>query len=168
MNRSTPAGLQEALASTFALYRDLHVAHWNVEGPMFPSLHKLLEDQYTEVWEAMDVIAERIRACGEPVARECMDGGAAIEGIDPAEFLPALARGHRELAAQFQQVAAMCAETDIATADVATQRVAAHEKHAWMLEATARGSAGAASAMEGDERPRGIRGRLRRAVSQPS
>jgi starvation-inducible DNA-binding protein len=57
--------LQIILASTYSLYLITHNYHWNIEGERFYSLHKLFEEQYNELFKALDVIAERIRALGE-------------------------------------------------------------------------------------------------------
>ena len=43
-----------------------HNFHWNVTGPDFNSLHLMFMGQYTEQWNAIDIIAERIRALGHP------------------------------------------------------------------------------------------------------
>ncbi len=57
-------GLSRLLADTYVLYLKTHGFHWNVEGPMFQTLHLMFMDQYTEAWNAIDPIAERIRALG--------------------------------------------------------------------------------------------------------
>ena len=57
--------LQDVLADTYGLYLATHNYHWNVEGPKFLALHKLFEDQYNELFIAVDLIAERIRALGD-------------------------------------------------------------------------------------------------------
>ncbi len=54
--------LEKLLADTYALYGKTHAYHWNVEGPRFHSLHTMFEEQYRELWAALDEIAERIRA----------------------------------------------------------------------------------------------------------
>src|SRR3954467_5569682 len=59
-------GLSRVLADTYSLYLRTHNFHWNVEGPMFNTLHLMFMDQYTELWNALDAIAERIRALGYP------------------------------------------------------------------------------------------------------
>jgi len=53
------------LASTYTLYLKTHGYHWNVEGPHFQQLHTQFMDQYTEMWTAVDELAERIRALGK-------------------------------------------------------------------------------------------------------
>ena len=57
-------GLSRLLADTYTLYLKTHNYHWNVEGPMFQTLHTMFETQYTELALAVDLIAERIRALG--------------------------------------------------------------------------------------------------------
>ena len=57
-------GLSRLLADTYVLYLKTHGFHWNVEGPMFQTLHQMFMVQYTETWNAIDPIAERIRALG--------------------------------------------------------------------------------------------------------
>ena len=59
-------GLSELLADSYSLYLMTHNFHWNVKGPMFNTLHTMFMAQYTEQWTALDLIAERIRALGEP------------------------------------------------------------------------------------------------------
>lgn len=57
--------LQNVLASTYGLYLATHNYHWNVEGAQFVNLHKLFGEQYNELFQAVDIIAERIRALGD-------------------------------------------------------------------------------------------------------
>ncbi|MFN7418324.1 MAG: Dps family protein, partial [Alphaproteobacteria bacterium] len=59
-------GLSALLADSYTLYLMTHNFHWNVTGPQFNSLHAMFMGQYTEQWNAIDVIAERIRALGFP------------------------------------------------------------------------------------------------------
>lgn len=56
--------LSHVLADTYTLYLQTHNFHWNVTGKKFVGLHSLLQEQYTEMIEAIDDIAERIRALG--------------------------------------------------------------------------------------------------------
>ena len=64
--RAIAEGLSRLLADTYTLYLKTHNFHWNVTGPQFNSLHLMFEGQYTELALAVDLIAERIRALGEP------------------------------------------------------------------------------------------------------
>ena len=61
-NKQVAEELSKLLAESYTLYLKTHKYHWNVTGPMFHSLHLLFEQQYTELAEAVDTIAERIRA----------------------------------------------------------------------------------------------------------
>jgi starvation-inducible DNA-binding protein len=58
------AGLSKVLADTYTLYLTTHNFHWNVTGPMFNTLHAMFMAQYTELWTAVDPVAERIRSLG--------------------------------------------------------------------------------------------------------
>src|SRR3982751_6480198 len=64
--RKIADGLSRLLADNYTLYLKTHNFHWNVKGPMFQTLHLMFEQQYTELALAVDLIAERIRALGEP------------------------------------------------------------------------------------------------------
>ena len=55
------------LADAYTLYLKTHNFHWNVTGPMFNALHNMFEEQYTEQWNALDDVAERIDHAVEPV-----------------------------------------------------------------------------------------------------
>ena len=59
-------GLSRVLADTYSIYLKTQNYHWNVKGPLFHTLHAMFEVQYTELAAAIDEIAERIRALGEP------------------------------------------------------------------------------------------------------
>lgn len=63
---ASAAGLSRLLADTYTLYLKAHSFHWNVTGPLFNTLHLMFEEQYTELADAVDTIAERIRALGFP------------------------------------------------------------------------------------------------------
>ena len=62
-------GLSALLADSYTLYLMTHNFHWNVTGPQFNGLHQMFMLQYTEQWNALDMIAERIRALGHPPPR---------------------------------------------------------------------------------------------------
>jgi starvation-inducible DNA-binding protein len=133
--------LSRVLADTFTLYLKTHNFHWNVIGPMFPTLHLMFDEQYNELWLASDVIAERIRALG------CIAPGSYREFSkltylrEPEDLLSAnemiaqLLRDH-ETCARTARWALLVARTavDAPTEDLLTQRVMAHEKAVWMLK----------------------------------
>jgi starvation-inducible DNA-binding protein len=136
--------LSALLADTYTLYVKTHGYHWNVSGPMFRSLHLMFEEQYTELQEAVDVIAERILALGYPAPGSYGEfaGLATVkdeEGVPEAmEMVRRLVDAH-EATIRTARALVETAESagDVATADLATQRIDIHEKTAWMLRATA-------------------------------
>ena len=139
-------GLGQLLSDTFVLYGKTHGFHWNVTGPMFNSLHLMFEGQYTELWDALDEIAERIRALGHPAPY----GGAnfaALASIPETQGVPAamdmvreLVAGHEAVARTARQAFALADEAnDQPTADLLTQRLQIHEKTAWMLRSLLEG-----------------------------
>ena len=135
--------LSKVLADSFALYLKTHGYHWNVRGPEFFSYHTLLEEQYREIWAALDLIAERIRALGEfaPQAHSAFANLTSIKDGDPENDAPTMLK---ELMKDHETVIATCRagltvaddEGDDVSVDLLTQRLAAHEKAAWMLRST--------------------------------
>ena len=139
-------GLGRVLADSTVLYAKTHGFHWNVTGPMFNMLHLMFMDQYTELWTALDAIAERIRALGLPAPF----GGATYgrlasipesDGVPPAlAMVRELVEGHEAVARTIRAVFALADEAnDQPTADLLTQRLQIHEKTAWMLRSLLEG-----------------------------
>ena len=134
-------GLARLLADTYTLYLTTHGFHWNVTRPMFQTLHSMFMTQYTELWNAIDPIAERIRALGH-VAPGSHAQFAALASIGEApaqppkalEMVRLLVAGHEAVARTARAVFALAdAAGDQPTADLLTQRLDVHEKTAWML-----------------------------------
>jgi starvation-inducible DNA-binding protein len=134
--------LVQALADTYALYQRTHLFHWNVEGPRFASLHLLFETQYNELWTAIDLIAERVRALNVRVpshaelARRATLGSDNDPAPDEDAMLASLAEGNEAVVRSARSALRAAEEAgDDAGADLMTERVAAGEKAAWMLRA---------------------------------
>jgi starvation-inducible DNA-binding protein len=133
-------GLSRLLADTFSLYLKTHNFHWNVEGPMFNTLHLMFMEQYTELWNALDAIAERIRALGYPAPGTAAEF-ARLASIDETPGVPDAMTMVRLLVAGHEAVARTARKGfpaadkagDESTADLLTQRLQVHEKTAWML-----------------------------------
>jgi starvation-inducible DNA-binding protein len=133
-------GLSRVLADTYTLYLKTHNFHWNVEGPMFNTLHLMFMDQYTELWTALDAIAERIRALGYPAPGTGSEfvrltSIEETEGVpDAMDMVRLLVSGH-EAVTRTARAAFPAAEKagDESTCDLLTQRLQIHEKTAWML-----------------------------------
>jgi starvation-inducible DNA-binding protein len=134
-------GLSRLLADTYTLYLTTHNFHWNVTGPMFNTLHAMFMAQYTELWNAVDPIAERIRSLGSPAPGSYAQFGALASIKDaPArppkalEMVKILVDGHEAVARTARSIFPLAdAAGDEPTADLLTQRLTVHEQTAWML-----------------------------------
>lgn len=136
-------GLSRLLADSYTLYLMTHNFHWNVTGPQFNSLHNMFMGQYTEQWNALDVIAERIRALGFPAPgtyKQFVELASIkeVEGVPKAnEMIQLLVNAHEAVARTARTARSIFDVVDAAndqpTADVLTQRLDIHEKTAWML-----------------------------------
>ena len=136
-------GLSHLLADTYTLYLTTHNFHWNVTGPMFNSLHNMFMLQYTELWNAVDPVAERIRSLGHVSPGSYAQFGQLTSLPDaPAtppkalEMIAILAQGHEAVARTARNLyPAVEKAHDEPTADLLTQRIGVHEQAAWMLRA---------------------------------
>lgn len=135
--------LSKVLADTYVLYLKTHNYHWNVEGPRFRSLHLMFEEQYQEMWAAVDEIAERIRALGaySPGTHAKFTELATIQ---ENQDIPGADDMSSELIEDGEKIVQTIVEAiktaqdagDEATADLLIARQAAHEKAAWMMRST--------------------------------
>ena len=134
-------GLSRLLADTYTLYLTTHNFHWNVTGPMFNTLHTMFMDQYTELWNAVDPIAERIRSLGHPApgsyAQFTKLASVPDVPITPPkalEMVRILVQGHEAVARTARELFPVADKaSDEPTADLLTQRMTVHEQTAWML-----------------------------------
>jgi starvation-inducible DNA-binding protein len=134
-------GLSRLLADTYTLYLTTHNFHWNVTGPQFNTLHTMFMAQYTELWNAVDPIAERIRSLGFP-APGSYSSYQKLSVVPDApttppkanEMIDILINGHETVARTARSVFELADQAnDQPTADLLTQRLDIHEKTAWML-----------------------------------
>lgn len=133
-------GLSTLLADSYTLYLMTHNFHWNVSGPQFNSLHLMFMGQYTEQWNALDLIAERIRALGYPAPGTYKEF-VKLATIKEVEGVPKATEMVRHLVMAQEAVArtarsifpAVEKANDQPTMDLLTQRLDVHEKTAWML-----------------------------------
>ena len=133
-------GLVKALADSYALYIKTHNFHWNVEGPLFSELHKLFETQYLELAEAVDEIAERIRALGAYVPASFTQFNQIttikeeVNHVSATEMIKQLVLGQEEVVKTARLLIPIAEEYhDQPTADMLIDRMTVHEKNAWML-----------------------------------
>lgn len=134
--------LGDVLASSYVLYHKTHAYHWNITGPMFYSVHKLTDEQYQDLAEAIDDIAERIRALGftTPVGLSSYTDSSIVKDTDglpkPEEMVEQLAKDHQAVAAMIRTAVNEAEKVDdVYTADLLTARIGVHEEAAWMLSA---------------------------------
>ncbi|PJI84473.1 starvation-inducible DNA-binding protein [Yoonia maricola] len=135
-------GLADVLADTYMLTYKTHAYHWNVEGPLFYSIHNLTEGQYEDMFAAADELAERIRAVGQmaPMAMRDIRDRSVVddspEKISAGDMCKALAADHERIAHRLHALITIAGDSnDPVTEDLATARSAFHEQAAWMLKA---------------------------------
>lgn len=133
-------GLKKLLADTYTLYLKTHNYHWNVTGPMFQTLHTMFMEQYTELWNSIDEIAERIRSLGHFAPGSYKDY-TKLSSIQEEDSVPKakdmirnLVSGHEMTIKTARAIIDPAdAANDESTLDLVTQRLTVHEKTAWML-----------------------------------
>ena len=133
-------GLSRVLADSYTLYLKTHNFHWNVTGPMFQTLHLMFMTQYNEIWMAVDLIAERIRALDFPAPGSYAQF-ASLTSIKDADGVPKAKEMIRQLVEGQEAVVRTAREIlpiaekagDQPTVDLLSARMEVHEKNAWML-----------------------------------
>jgi len=127
-------GLGKLLADSYTLMIKTHNYHWNVEGAHFPALHALFEGQYTELFAAVDEIAERMRALGAkaPAGLHAFGDLSAVKDGD--SMVSDLLADHETIISRGEKVLRLAEDNgDAPSADLLTRRLESHQKQAWML-----------------------------------
>ncbi|MHB1670381.1 conserved hypothetical protein [Thiomonas sp. X19] len=140
-------GLSHLLADTYTLYLTTHNFHWNVTGPMFNTLHMMFMTQYTELWNAVDPVAERIRALGYAApgsytAYSQLTKLGDVPLIPPKaeDMIRVLVKGNEAVAATARELLPLTEKAgDQPTTDLLSARMDIHEKSAWMLRSLLEG-----------------------------
>lgn len=135
--------LAKLLADTYLLYIKTQNYHWNVTGQAFKELHTLFEEQYTDLAIAIDNIAERIRTLGEkaPGTFKAYQKTGSIkdgnENADAQSMVKELAEDQDILVQTLKEVLKTAQKyEDEATVGLVADRIAVHEKAAWMLNSS--------------------------------
>ena len=138
--KETATTLGGLLADSYMLYVKTQAFHWNVTGPQFEPLHTLFREQYIELASAIDEIAERLRALGVKAPGSFCEFASLTSlheetGVpDATTMVEQLQSDHAKVARSALQATRLAEMAgDVATADLATQRVMRHEKTAWMM-----------------------------------
>lgn len=135
--------LEKVLADSYSLMIKTHNYHWNITGPNFYSLHKLFQEQYDELFEAIDEIAERIRALGEK-APGSLSEFSQLTSISEADkelsseaMIKDLEKSNQTIIKTFQELRDLSGQDgDPETEDMAISRIQVHQKNAWMLNSS--------------------------------
>ncbi len=139
-NNQVTESLRLVVADTYALIGQTHLCHWNVRGPGFFSLHTAFEEQYSELFLAVDEIAERIRAIGAlaPGGLSHLAEMARIaelpEDTEATEMVAHLIAANEKTLTDLRKARDIAAEaSDSETEDMMIARIQVHEKTIWML-----------------------------------
>lgn len=142
--RKVAEALGPVLADSYQLFIKTQGVHWNISGANFFGLHKLTEEQYEDLYAAIDAIAERIRALGEPAPATYRAYGEMGRIKDeescesPEDQVEMLIRDNGLLCETLRDAVDRAEELgDVVTADLLTARLAQHEQNGWMLQMTA-------------------------------
>jgi len=135
--------LKKALASNFCLYLKTQKFHWNVQGPCFAQLHEMFSEQYQELFEASDTIAEHIRALNilaPGSLKEFSELSIVMDGQyhgSAQDMLQELLNDHEAMVSLWSEVTRLCAtQGDEASLDLGVERMRSHQKTAWMLRSS--------------------------------
>lgn len=131
------------LADTYLLSLKTQNFHWNVTGENFMMLHELFGSQYDELSQAVDVLAERIRALGYPAPASFFHF-SKLSAIQEEQGQPSTMKMIEQLLADHELLARTARELfsiataahDEAGANILAERMEKHEKAAWMLRSS--------------------------------
>lgn len=142
-NKTTSDSLKVALADSYILYLKTQNYHWNVTGPHFNSLHLLFEGQYNDLFAAVDILAERIRALGQKAPgsfaaySKLTNIKEGHEDKNAQEMVQELADDQAIIIGTLSQVLKAAQEVnDEVTVGIVADRIEAHQKNAWMLKSS--------------------------------
>jgi starvation-inducible DNA-binding protein len=133
--------LRQIVADSYALLGQTHLCHWNVRGPGFFALHTAFEQQYTELFMAIDEVAERVRALGA-LAPGGLGNLAKMAGFDELkedasaeDMVRHLVDTNRKLVVDLAKARDLAgAAEDPQSEDLMIARIQVHEKTIWMLD----------------------------------
>jgi len=142
-NHKTLENLEKVLANSYVLSLKLQNYHWNVVGENFKSLHELFGAQYEEISDAIDEVAERMRALDSKVEgtfenfQKLTKIKSGNKNFDHKAMIQDLISGHEVLTEELKRgIKTAQEEIDEVTADIFIGRLTAHEKAIWMLKSS--------------------------------
>ena len=134
--------LNQVVADSYGLLGQLHLAHWNVEGPHFLTLHQMFQAQYEELFVAIDDLAERVRALGEYAeggvkrlaAMSNVEEGPTASPNAASDFVSSVLLAHEVVIATATEGRKVAADAgDAETEDLLIARIQVHQKAVWFL-----------------------------------
>ena len=136
------ANLNQLVAESYGLLGQLHLAHWNVEGTDFLTLHQMFQTQYEELFVGIDDIAERVRQLGKYsegglkrlAEMSTVTEGPSAQSATAKDFVSSVLLANEvviEAAVKARKVAAEAGDAE--TEDLLISRVQTHQKAAWFL-----------------------------------
>lgn len=131
--------VSQCLKATYGLYVKTQLCHWNVHGAQFQALHNLFESQYEDLFQAMDLIAEHIRAQEIKIQPRWMTNEMHedIDAWDAQTMIKALIADHEKIIASLNNAIEHAKKSnDEATIHLCSERCFTHQKHAWMLRSS--------------------------------
>ncbi len=135
--------LSRILADSYVLLMKTQNVHWNVEGAGFRAIHLMSEEHYNDLFNAVDVVAERIRMLGgkSPATFDEFLKLASFDdrigATDQNGMLKDLLKAHELVRKDLiDGIKKLSEGEDFGTTDVLGSRLAFHEKVIWMLKAT--------------------------------
>jgi starvation-inducible DNA-binding protein len=143
MNEELITSMKKVLADTFVMYFKAHTYHWNVEGADFKQYHDFFGGIYEELFAAVDEIAEHIRQLDGYTPTSLMELKSYSMVSEDEEAVSAMSMVNRLLDTNNLILASLMmaykdaeAATELGLANFLQDRIAAHQKHGWMLKAT--------------------------------
>lgn len=135
--------MKVVLANTFCMYLKAHNYHWNITGPDFYQYHAFFETVYTELWGAVDLVAEHIRAIDEFAPggldrfKQLSTITDEIRVVDSQEAIRVLISDNEKVIDSLKE-AFKEAEVveEIGLSNFVQDRIDIHKKLGWMLKAT--------------------------------
>lgn len=138
--------LKIVMANTYAMYFKAHGHHWNVEGKDFSQMHGFFSDIYEELFAAVDIIAEQIRALDEYAPYNMTEISSIttikesnIYGLDIAGMLADLMDANENIIEALNSAHKLAeAENNRGLLNLIEERLDVHAKHGWMIRASSK------------------------------
>ncbi len=129
------------IADAFALYVKTKNFHWHVSGPRFRDLHLLFDEHADQIFESIDIMAERIRRIGGTTIRS-IDHINRLQTIDddnnefvaPDAMVARLLADNQHMARQQRAAIEVCSDNDDeATSNRLQEIIDGTERRIWFL-----------------------------------